>query len=455
MDQNKTAKPDNTLLKPVEEGSKQQEEKAQQEQYQDILDKYAKEAGKVTDQEEKLGENSQSPDSISPTLTEVPLPSENSVLNNSPEDAGKYNEVPEYEETTATDRITEDNENEEVVPDPAKNVDSTSNPAAVVLEEKSPVVPENSPALPPEGDIVPVNPPVAPTITAPNTVSESSVDNDLASTKEPSQTEELSSGKDELSETPPSINLTENPEDNNTETPQKIDTVELDAQRTDTEITPAKPEGLHPLPPDDANITNSIPASENEKPPFDLDSSPLPPRQDDENQEMSEAPSPSGLPPSPPSEPQLNRNDLTQPSSDNQPPPSPPPAPPSVPASGSGLFKILFFLSLVVFLIVAAANVYSLVTGKQINLPFLNSSLEETMEETAIPSPSAPTSIPSQFCDFNGKQYLVGESFVAQDGCNTCTCQESLELACTEIDCGSPINEATPEAESTTSAESP
>ena len=43
-----------------------------------------------------------------------------------------------------------------------------------------------------------------------------------------------------------------------------------------------------------------------------------------------------------------------------------------------------------------------------------------------------------QSCEYEGKDYTVGESFPAGDGCNTCSCEEvdgELLLSCTEIGC--------------------
>ena len=44
-------------------------------------------------------------------------------------------------------------------------------------------------------------------------------------------------------------------------------------------------------------------------------------------------------------------------------------------------------------------------------------------------------------CDYNGETYSVGETFPAEDGCNSCTCMEEgdgVSMGCTEMDCSEP-----------------
>lgn len=45
-------------------------------------------------------------------------------------------------------------------------------------------------------------------------------------------------------------------------------------------------------------------------------------------------------------------------------------------------------------------------------------------------------------CTYEGKHYALGDSFPASDGCNTCSCSESGEVACTLIGC---VDECTDE----------
>jgi hypothetical protein len=39
-------------------------------------------------------------------------------------------------------------------------------------------------------------------------------------------------------------------------------------------------------------------------------------------------------------------------------------------------------------------------------------------------------------CDYNGKEYAVGDKFQAADGCNQCSCGDEREVQCTLIGCG-------------------
>lgn len=47
--------------------------------------------------------------------------------------------------------------------------------------------------------------------------------------------------------------------------------------------------------------------------------------------------------------------------------------------------------------------------------------------------PNVNTILPIQ-CSYNGKIYKSGDSFPAQDGCNTCSCQGG-KIACTLMAC--------------------
>jgi hypothetical protein len=40
-------------------------------------------------------------------------------------------------------------------------------------------------------------------------------------------------------------------------------------------------------------------------------------------------------------------------------------------------------------------------------------------------------------CDYDGSFHAVGSSFPASDGCNTCTCQQSNQVVCTQLACAS------------------
>lgn len=38
-------------------------------------------------------------------------------------------------------------------------------------------------------------------------------------------------------------------------------------------------------------------------------------------------------------------------------------------------------------------------------------------------------------CNVDGKTYTVGETFLDDDGCNTCECRKHEDVVCTRIDC--------------------
>ena len=53
----------------------------------------------------------------------------------------------------------------------------------------------------------------------------------------------------------------------------------------------------------------------------------------------------------------------------------------------------------------------------------------------------------NQVCELNDKKYKIGESFAAADGCNTCSCEPDLTIACTEKDCSSAAEGSQPAVE--------
>jgi len=99
------------------------------------------------------------------------------------------------------------------------------------------------------------------------------------------------------------------------------------------------------------------------------------------------------------------------------------------PPKENHFFKYLFFFSLFIFIIVLISVILSFINSQK----NLNSS-------TATPTlPLSPTDTPKTFCEINGQQYQIGESFLATDGCNKCACNADLTVVCTEMAC-----EATP-----------
>jgi hypothetical protein len=261
-------------------------------------------------------------------------------------------------------------------------------PTDLAAEEKL----ENTMAVPPENDIVPV------------------VQNTSEITSEPEASSlETETPTPKPDSTPPQVEI--NPPLNST------DNVSL-----------LNPEPT--LPPTPTLDTTPPPSMENldAKPNFDLESSPLPARDEDDK------PTPSA--------------DLTVPNLEPENPPINPPVVDVLPTqlqskpSGGGLFKVLFILSVLVFLIVAGANAYSLITSKPVPIPFFSPDDSQNIEEIVTDSPeNIPTVEPADSCILNGTQYAVGESFDAVDGCNTCTCQETLEVVCTEIACDNSLVE--------------
>ena len=105
-----------------------------------------------------------------------------------------------------------------------------------------------------------------------------------------------------------------------------------------------------------------------------------------------------------------------------------------VPPKENHFFKYLFFFSLFVFIIVLVS----------INFSFINS--QKSLSDTKNPpTNSSPTLAPVGVCEVNGQTYTVGESFPATDGCNSCSCDENLQIACTAMSC-EPTKSATTSA---------
>ncbi len=134
---------------------------------------------------------------------------------------------------------------------------------------------------------------------------------------------------------------------------------------------------------------------------------------------------------------------LPQPES---PPPSLPPTPPvdALPLTGTpvatetsdnpppkenNFFKYLFFFSLIVFLVVLFFVVRSFLQGQQ--------STGRPLEEEKVVPTSSVTETPtdSSHCTFGEYSYYLGQTIQADDGCNTCTCEDSGELVCTSNTC--------------------
>ena len=127
------------------------------------------------------------------------------------------------------------------------------------------------------------------------------------------------------------------------------------------------------------------------------------------------------------------------------PPPSLPPTPPvdALPPTGTpvatetpdnppqkenNFFKYLFFFSLIIFLIVLFFVIRSFLQGQQ-------GTGRPSEEETVPTSSVTETPTNSAHCQFGEQSYALGQTIQADDGCNTCTCEESGELVCTSNTC--------------------
>lgn len=97
----------------------------------------------------------------------------------------------------------------------------------------------------------------------------------------------------------------------------------------------------------------------------------------------------------------------------------------SPPKKPNHFFKYLFFFSLIIFIVVLVLVVIS----------FLNSQKPVSSSRDIPQNNLSPTSLPTDFCELNDQKYLIGATFTADDGCNTCTCGEDLTVTCTTNTC--------------------
>lgn len=96
--------------------------------------------------------------------------------------------------------------------------------------------------------------------------------------------------------------------------------------------------------------------------------------------------------------------------------------------NSSNIPKILFFVSLFIFIGIISTLVYFLTSGSK-------------STDTTKPIPTVSPTSTEVACSINGLSLGIGESFKAADGCNTCSCTAPDVIACTEMAC-----EATPTA---------
>jgi hypothetical protein len=107
------------------------------------------------------------------------------------------------------------------------------------------------------------------------------------------------------------------------------------------------------------------------------------------------------------------------------------------PKSKMNIFKFLFFVSLFLFLAVLAMIALVFINNNnQVsntnNSNNISTVISPTPEITSIPT-SAPATASS--CLVNGKQYTARETFISEDGCNTCACTSDFQVVCTEKAC--------------------
>ncbi len=206
------------------------------------------------------------------------------------------------------------------------------------------------------------------------------------------------------------------------------------------------------------------------QPEHDLQSQPEEPEQSiqDDNPSLYDAPKPSDyipptpepspapeefshqLPPQyqPPQEtsvqPDLSSTDITPPSVTPPPPITSPTSPDDVPLppKKSNFFKYLFILSTLVFVVIVALLVKDYLKLQQLtqDTPLVKPVVE--MEPTTVPVSN------DQKCLVNEVYLSIGQSFPAEDECNSCQCQlvdDQPQVICSTNDCGT-INESTPSA---------
>lgn len=102
--------------------------------------------------------------------------------------------------------------------------------------------------------------------------------------------------------------------------------------------------------------------------------------------------------------------------------------PDNPPQKENNFFKYLFFFSLIIFLIVLFFVIRSFLQGQQ--------GTGRPLEKETVPT-SLVTETPtdSAHCQFGEQSYALGQTIQADDGCNTCTCEENGELVCTTQTC--------------------
>jgi hypothetical protein len=128
--------------------------------------------------------------------------------------------------------------------------------------------------------------------------------------------------------------------------------------------------------------------------------------------------------PAPP-EPTITRQPVA---SDLPPATLPPPvmSPTSDPPKNN-IFKFLFFVSLVFFVLFVVFLGYSFLSRKPSSG---TTKVSPTPVQSALPTPTSTV-----YCTLNDHRYAANDSFTATDGCNTCTCTADQQIVCTTLSC--------------------
>jgi len=95
----------------------------------------------------------------------------------------------------------------------------------------------------------------------------------------------------------------------------------------------------------------------------------------------------------------------------------------------NNLFKIIFIISLIIFIL--TATVLAFIYFKNKNNQKSSSTINNQSSTTNNPAPTNSLDT----CFVNDKTYQIGESFGTADGCNTCTCKTQNNISCTDKEC--------------------
>jgi hypothetical protein len=190
-------------------------------------------------------------------------------------------------------------------------------------------------------------------------------------------------------------------------------------------------------PESDLTVSNNLPAIETPQTPLIIEKNEIPPvlsqNIEIENTDItSDTNIESPLPPKPEKTPEEIRKEIDElldtPTQGSELTNSAPLAP----VSGGNFFKTLFFISLLIFLGVAGLLAYAtFISPKQ-------SVNTETNTSNSVVTPTTTVNS-SVVCTLNDLNLKINETFIANDGCNTCTCNADKTITCTEKTCPTTI----------------